>query len=184
MSLRFRNKSFTLSGMDKSSITESPDPPDQPPLDCPDCPGQLTLQLNPWRGGPWIYLCENRPRCRGLMSAHPDGTPQGIPADAATRRARRRVHALVDLIWKQAPLTAYESLTPDRDSVRAIRRAMRRRLYAWIGDQLGLSEPECHISMMDVPTLRRVWTVVQGLQREHGLRAAAVVRQWAKERGL
>lgn len=63
--------------------------PEKPPLDCPDCPGKMYLQETPFENGNhWIYLCENRPRCRGLMSAHPDGTPTGIPAPQEIRTAR------------------------------------------------------------------------------------------------
>jgi hypothetical protein len=53
---------------------------------CVDCgDGILTLQVTPlgWHGD-YVYLCSSHPNCRGLLSANPDGTPQGFQADAAT----------------------------------------------------------------------------------------------------
>lgn len=76
-----------------------------PPIPCPDCSGMLHLKEKPrsWRGGSgFVYLCENWPQCRGLMSAHADGRPCGNPADAYTRKARSMVQ-LFDPLWSDAP---------------------------------------------------------------------------------
>lgn len=77
--------------------------PKKPPIPCPDCSGLMRLQENPaaWGSG-LVYLCENRPECRGLMSAHPNGDPCGTPADAYTRKARMAVHGLFDKLWQDA----------------------------------------------------------------------------------
>lgn len=73
------------------SKKRAPRLPDRSPIACPDCSGQLHLQHKPasWGGGgDFVYLCENRPQCRGLLSAHPNGKPQGKAVSKAVRQAR------------------------------------------------------------------------------------------------
>lgn len=56
-------------------------------LPCPDCGG--TLHLRTGKFG-FFYGCENYSKtlCRGSVSADANGIPTGVPANAATRRAR------------------------------------------------------------------------------------------------
>lgn len=152
--------------------------PDMPPLDCPDCDGKLYLQHAPtsWGGNPFAYLCENRPTCRGLCSAHPDGTPQGTPADQKTRTARRLTHSVFDPLWQHAPvMSCYAAEPDDKKATRAIRYRARVRAYAWLADQLGMTEDECHIGLFDIETLRLAYRLCRHASPQ-------AIRDWAKAR--
>ncbi len=46
-----------------------------------------------------FYQCGNYPKCRETHGAHPDGRPMGTPAMKETRRARQRLHHLLDQVW-------------------------------------------------------------------------------------
>lgn len=155
--------------------------PDTPSLICADCGGTLTLRHKPehWHGASaFVYLCTTY-QCNGLCSAHPDGTPQGIPADAETRRARSMTHKAFDPLWRKAiNLGCYSSAGQGRgESIkrahRAIGRKARERAYAWLADQLGLTIDETHIGLFDIETCRRVWKLCQGTD-------AGKIRRWAK----
>ena len=69
------------------------------PLKCPDCGAPMHIDFKPrwWKreqrnSSPFVYLCQNyNEGCRGLMSAHQDGKPHGVPAPRATRQAPVRV---------------------------------------------------------------------------------------------
>lgn len=74
------------------------------------------------------YACAHWPDCRGSCSAHPDGTPMGVPADAATRQARMQAHAAFDAFWRG----------PTRIMARG-------DAYRWLEKQLGLPRDGAHI---------------------------------------
>lgn len=159
--------------------------PDMPPLICADCGGTLELAHKPeqWRGGgDFVYRCTT-PDCRGLCSAHPDGTPQGTPADAETRRARNLTHQAFDPLWRGAfRMACYSNAGTARgESVRGAHRRIgktaRNRAYAWLADQLGIAFDDCHIGLFDIETCREAWKLCQGM-------TAAKIRRWAKEREL
>lgn len=148
-----------------------------PPIPCPNCSGMLHLQEKPrsWRGGSrFVYLCENWPQCRGLMSAHADGRPCGNPADAYTRKARSTVHALFDPLWLDAP-AMYGPDCPLKPA--ALRRIARNRAYKWLAHHMGMPFKECHISMMDVEQLRHAWRTITKYNP-----TPESVRAWAKEK--
>ena len=71
-------------------------------------------------GLPWF--------CRGVHSAHPDGSPMGTPADAETRAARRELHLSFDTLWQSSRLTRDEA-------------------YAWLAQATGKTKDQCHIGM-------------------------------------
>lgn len=104
-----------------------------------------------------VYLCENRPDCRGLMSAHPNGEPCGTPADAYTRKARRIVHEAFDSLWQNAHEMYGSDCTLDSKVLQSI---ARKRAYAWLAERMGISVEKCHISMMDVDMLRTAWRII------------------------
>ncbi len=52
-------------------------------------------------------------------------------------------HAAFDPIWKDG-------------------RMKRKQAYAWLGEQLGLSERDCHIGWMSDEDLRRVAEICEG----------------------
>lgn len=147
-----------------------------PPLPCPDCAGKMYLQAKPlsWGGKPGlVYLCENRPQCRGLMSAHPDGSPMGTPVPAAVRRARRIVHACFDPLWQ----SAHELYGPECElSPRKLQRIARNRAYKWLAAHSGIPEEDCHMARMSIDQLRQAWRTIK-----HHNPTAESVRAWAKE---
>ncbi len=109
-------------------------------LFCADCGGALLISEKPaaWTGpSRWVYLCQNRPQCRGLLSAHDNGSPMGEPAPAHIRQARRKAHAAFDELWRHA----------------RNRGATRKRAYAWLARRLDLTEDDCHIGQMSNPDM-------------------------------
>ena len=146
------------------------------PLPCPDCSGMLHLREKPrsWRGkSSYVYLCENWPQCRGLMSAHPDGRPCGNPADAYTRQARHTLHQIFDPLWSAAPemYGADCGLKPA-----ALRKIARRRAYKWLAAHMPMPFEDCHISMMNIDQLRQAWRTIK-----QNNPTAESVRAWTKE---
>lgn len=146
-----------------------------PPIPCPDCYGLMYLKEKPrlWRGGSaFVYLCENWPKCRGLMSAHPNGKPCGLPVDAYTRKARRMVHALFDPLWSDA----HSMYGPDCPIKPAkLRRRARVHAYKWLAHYMGIPFRECHISMMNIEQLRHAWRTIKKYNP-----TPESVRAWAK----
>lgn len=101
-------------------------------LKCPEpgCDGMLTLRNS--RFGQF-YGCTRYPRCKGAHGAHPDGTPLGIPADEATKKASVVAHAAFDLLWE--PVGAPYS---------------RGAAYFEMRAMMGLSEEDAHIGNFDI----------------------------------
>lgn len=94
-----------------------------------------------------VWQCEP---CKAWVHCHPKSTrPLGTLADADTRRARNRAHAAFDPLWKYETYPEYE----------------RANAYAWLRQQLGIPEAECHIAMMDVPQCERVVTLCRNRRK-------------------
>lgn len=72
-----------------------------PTLPCPECSCTMTLRNS--RYG-LFYGCAEWPKCRATHGAHPDGQPLGVPADAATKKARIEAHAEFDRLWTETGL--------------------------------------------------------------------------------
>lgn len=130
-----------------------------PCVSCPDCEGDLVLRRSPERferRKEWIYLCDRRDQgCRASCGAKADGTLQGIPANAETRRARRLTHEIFDRLWRQAP-----SVVGFRGSPQELRKATneaRTQAYRWFAHVMEKSSSEAHISHMDLETLRHAY---------------------------
>lgn len=113
---------------------------------CPYCGGktELTDSAEIYRQsyGP-IWLC--RP-CTAFVGCHPGTTtPLGRPADKATRQARKQAHDLFDFLWQR-------KLQKDQCSKREARDAG----YAWLAQQLGIPQSQCHMGQMDRDTANKV----------------------------
>jgi hypothetical protein len=93
-------------------------------------------------GGMWglQYRC-TADGCRGSHGAHPDGTPLGTPADAATKRARAAAHADFDRIWEHGVMS-------------------RSGAYAWLARELGGGCP-VHIGSLDAAGCARASDAVR-----------------------
>ncbi len=73
-------------------------------LRCPECGAAMTLQksdLYTYRSGKprKYYRCVRYPECKASHSAHPDGSPQGVPVPEMIRRFRKYVHVIATSIW-------------------------------------------------------------------------------------
>lgn len=105
-------------------------------LICPDCGAGMTRRES--RFGPF-YGCIRYPACQATHGAHPDGTPLGIPADAATKQARIRAHRAFDFLWNGPA-----------------RRMTRDEAYRWLAEAMHLPPDEAHIGRFDSDQCARV----------------------------
>lgn len=81
----------------------------------------------------WACAKWQQTRCEGIIGAHPDGRPLGIPADNETKGARIRAHAMFDTIWKDA----------------GSNQLSRKGAYAWMRKAMGLTKEQAHIGNFD-----------------------------------
>ena len=108
-------------------------------LCCGECGAPMVARTSKY--GPF-YGCSAWPRCRGTHGAHPDGSPLGVPADAATKAARIRAHAAFDRLWKGGTMK-------------------RAQAYGWLSRTLGIAGADCHIGRFDAATCERVVAAVE-----------------------
>ncbi|NUB24646.1 zinc-finger-containing protein [Azospirillum brasilense] len=142
--------------------------PTMPALKCPDCGAPMRLQPTPSTfktPNPFVYLCDRRAAgCGGLMSAHPDGTPQGAPVAAELRRARRMTHQVFDRLWQTAPhyYPVAETGAARVAAFKRIQDAARNRAYAYVAAHLGMSRDACRIGKItDIETLRAFYGIAR-----------------------
>lgn len=102
-----------------------------PPLDCPECDGQLVLRLSKKHG--FFYGCNRYPRCKATHGAHPDGTPLGTPADRETRHWRTEAHKAFDKL--------YQGTNPLMTRLEA---------YDYLQYIMSLSQEDAHISKFSI----------------------------------
>jgi hypothetical protein len=82
-----------------------------------------------------FYQCKP---CDAMVGCHPGTTKAlGRLADANLRKAKMAAHAAFDPIWKSG-------------------KKKRGSAYAWLSDQLGINQHDCHIGMFDVVMCQRV----------------------------
>jgi zinc-finger-containing domain/Topoisomerase DNA binding C4 zinc finger len=154
-----------------SSTAPAPAPAPPSELKCPNCGAPLELKDSKFG---LFYGCTNwsRTRCRGGVSAHPDGTPVGVPVDDATRGARIDAHQMFDQIWKGGRMT-------------------RKQAYLWLAEQMDLPATKAHIGLFNVEQCRRVIDIVnetlteeeQLLMTERDLMGEAALELSEDERG-
>ena len=83
--------------------------------------------------------------CGAWVGCHPGTTKRvGRLANAETRRLKMAAHAAFDPLWKSG-------------------RMSRTQAYAWLREQLGLAERDCHIGWVDDDNLRRVIDVCSAI---------------------
>lgn len=104
---------------------------DEHPVYCPDHDLRMRLTYGNLKGN--LYYCCPEwavSGCSGTVGAHPNGVPLGWPADAETKKARKRAHKAFDKLWK----TGFCS---------------RSRAYEWLREVMDLSAEAAHIGKMD-----------------------------------
>jgi len=114
---------------------------------CPYCDGPVPLltgrEVYPHRpdlAGKPIYACLP---CGAWAGCHPGTTKRvGRLANAHSRRLKIAAHDAFDPLWKSGRMT-------------------RKQAYAWLRQQTGLDERECHMGWMSDEDLQRVIEVCQ-----------------------
>jgi hypothetical protein len=82
--------------------------------------------------------------CGAWVGCHPGTTNRlGRLANAQSRRLKMDAHAAFDPLWRSGNMT-------------------RKAAYAWLRDQLGITDRECHMGWMGDDLLRRVVEVCEG----------------------
>ena len=115
-------------------------------MPCPECGG--TMRVGASRYG-LTYLCDNRPDCTCIHTAHADGSPKGVPANKATRKARVDAHSWFDRLWE------WGKVVPGH------RPFNRYMAYVWLSQKLGIQRKKCHIGRFDLATCERVIELVK-----------------------
>jgi zinc-finger-containing domain len=124
----------------------------EPPL-CLHCqaPARLTYgaEIYPHRQDLALKPFWKCAACGSYCGCHP-GTFQslGRPANAETRKARSMLHdQALDPLWK--PLPAGE------------RNKMRKQLYRYLGETMGLTPEETHTGMWTIEQCREAWKALK-----------------------
>ena len=111
-------------------------------------------------------------RCGGYVGTHKETwEPLGIPANAELRRARQAVHEIMDPIWQNA----WTGYTDGHLNRKAIVKAARGRVYAFLADRLGMTRESCHTAMFDLDDCGAACAALRGV-------TYWTVREWAKAR--
>lgn len=129
---------------DFDEIRWMPGPGARTDLKCGDC--GAPMQLKPSKYGQF-YGCVRWPECKGTHGAHKDGSPKGVPANLATRRARTAAHDAFDRLWK-----------PASDSQPLMR---RKEAYAWLMRRMSLTAERAHIAMFTQEQCEKLVRCVQ-----------------------
>jgi ssDNA-binding Zn-finger/Zn-ribbon topoisomerase 1 len=114
-------------------------------LTCPECGAAMVLK--PSRFKPF-FGCSRWPEtgCPGSHGAHPDGSPMGVPANGATKRARVRAHEAFDRMWKSGHMT-------------------RKEAYRWMQLALGMTRDEAHIGKYSEAECEQLIALVEASTR-------------------
>jgi hypothetical protein len=118
-----------------------------------------------------IWKCDG---CGGYVGCHPGtNNPLGTPADYKLRQARMALHnSMIDPLWEGADTCGIYAPENEK-AARKIRGTARKRVYAYLGAQLGIEVDQVHVGMFDLETCRRAWVALRG-------KTYADIRDWAK----
>lgn len=150
-----------------------------PPI-CPTCSmaarltdGREVYPHRPELADKNLWYCE---RCGAWVGCEgKTDRPLGIPAHAALRIARMKLHEqMINPLWMEADRSGLYK--PEDDKARAmIRNAARGRVYAYLADKLGIPPAETHTAKFDLERCRDAWRALRGV-------TYAEIREWAKAR--
>lgn len=118
-------------------------------LFCPDCGKPMILRSSSkfflLNGDPHLFFgCTGWPKCKTTHSAHPDGSPVGIPANKKTRDARIAAHAEFDALWKGLHATM-----------------TRRGAYSHMRQIMGMAVKQAHIGRFNLSQCEELITKLQ-----------------------
>lgn len=114
-------------------------------LDCPECGAPLILLEGKEFRRPF-YGCATfrRTGCSGSHSAHPDGSPMGVPANRETKNARVRAHDAFDRMWR--------GMGMERDDA-----------YRWMQKAMGLTVEDAHIGRFTIIECEKLVAIVEAV---------------------
>ena len=112
---------------------------------CGECGSAMVLRQSPKFKNPYFYGCSQYPNCTGTHTAHPDGSPCGIPANKETRGWRIKAHDAFDRVWKSQSL-----FKPVSE-----RRKARSEAYKQLAIELQ-SEKDVHIAEADIEMCQKI----------------------------
>lgn len=106
--------------------------------------------------------------CDARVGTHKaDGRPLGTLANANLRRLRNQAHAAFDPLWQDAARQAFIKSKAKDKKFFTFQAKVRKELYAWLTQSMGLRDDECHIAMFNEDQCR----LVMKLCRERALPA-------------
>lgn len=160
---------------------------DAPPLCC-GVPARLTSGAEIYPNRPDlrtkpIWKCD---RCKSYCGCHPGTTKSlGVPANAATRKARSQFHDLVfDPIWETAEKTGGYANIGDPRSTSKIRKAARSRLYGYLAEKVDwrahLTPAEADLIGRSDAAARRIGESQTAWNREFKDKRQVIVRRATK----
>jgi len=89
---------------------------------------------------PWAYRCTG---CGAYVGLHPfTAIPLGTLANSEMRNARKTLKEAFNPLWQHGSMTRSEA-------------------YAWLAQQMGISEGECHIGWFDVKQCTKALAIVK-----------------------
>lgn len=103
---------------------------------CPYC-GRIARKVDNAQkflghGSGIVWVCTGYPECDAYVYAHRNsGLPMGTLANRDLRKARKRVHLVLDQLWQTNRLD-------------------RTRVYIELAQAMGLSRDACHVGMFDL----------------------------------
>lgn len=160
----------------------SSDPPRLKFPPCAECGASSTLVggevIYPHRRDLWARKFWRCLACGAYVGTHRGGSGEealGRPAGAELRRARGKVHELIDPLWIHAERMACYAQPFDGNPY-TVRSSQRVRVYAFLRVHLKCSAWEVHTGWMDIEQCRAAWRVLSKLRPEH-------VRDWWKAGG-
>ncbi len=87
-----------------------------------------------------FYGCSAYPSCNGTHGAHADGTPLGVPGNAATKAARIAAHEVFDELWRGGGMS-------------------RGAAYRWLARKMG--RDEVHFGEMSIDECEEAIQIVE-----------------------
>jgi zinc-finger-containing domain len=112
--------------------------------------------------GGYVYACF---KCDAFIGCHKQGEhkdPYGSLANASLRRLRVEAHALFDPLWKQA-----------QRSRKWKKADARRKAYAWLAREMGISIMDCHIGMFRDNDVKRAIAICKAVYNKAKSKQAA-----------
>jgi len=121
-----------------------------------------------------FYGCPNWPGCNCTSGANPDGTPSSIPADDATKQARRNAHRIFDKLW----------MRDGREWDGKSYLLTRKRAYEVMQGLMGMSEEQAHIGQFSIDQCDQLIERLKHWQEVAGMNTTFQKYKGKRKRGI